>query len=127
MRKFMVIRVYTEDDSSCEYKVYRLPQRIEVMNLDIEKDPQKNDRIGTIDMTWHSQKQADNYDYEYNNETIYFSSRKSYVMVDDHKFVLEDKNDLMELYKFLTGEDVNKFIKDFQSVEKEFSASKDFQ
>lgn len=127
MRKFMVIRVYTEDDSSCEYKVYRLPQRIEVMNLDIEKDPQKNDRIGTIDMTWHSQKQADNYDYEYNNETIYFSSRKSYVMVDDKKFVLEDKNDLMELYKFLTGEDVNKFVKDFQSVEKEFSASKDFQ
>ena len=123
----MVIRVYTEDDNSCEYKVYRFPQRIEIMNLDIEKDPQKNGRLGTIDFTWHSQKQADNYDYEYNNETIYFSSRKSYVMVDDQKFVLEDKNDLMELYKFLSGEDVNKFIKDFQSVEKEFSASKDFQ
>lgn len=123
----MVIRVYTEDDSGCNYKVYRLPQRIETMNLDMEKDPNKNGRLGTIDVTWHSQKQSENYDYEYENETIYFSAYKTYVMVDDHKFVLEDKNDLMELYKFLTGEDVNKFVKEFQSLEKEFSASKDFQ
>lgn len=123
----MVIRLYTEDDTSSEYKVYRLPNRIEVINLEIEKDPNKNGRLGTIDFTWHSQKQTDNYDFEYNNETIYFSVNKSYVMVDDQKFVLEDKNDLIELYKYLSGEDVNKFVKDFQSVEKEFSASKDFQ
>lgn len=121
----MIIRVYSEDDKDWDYKVYRIPNRVEYINLQIKKDP-TNDGLGNIEINWHSQKETDNYDLEYNCETLYFGKLKNYVTVDDKKFVLEDTNDLIELYQYLSGEDVNKFVKDFKSLEKEFSASKDF-
>lgn len=121
----MVIRVYSEDDKECKFEVYRFPNRIEYINLVIKKDP-AFEGLGNIEINWQIQKEADNYDLEYNCETIYFGKHKNYVTVDDKKFVLEDTNDLIDLYNYLSGEDVNKFVKDFKSLEKEFSASKDF-
>lgn len=42
------------------------------------------------------------------------------------KFVLRDRKDFIEFYKYLTDFDVDKFIKDFKAFDKEQNINEDF-
>lgn len=57
----------------------------------------------------------------------FVESGVTYVEVNGKdKFVLRNRKDFMEFFKYLTDFDVDKFIKDFKAFEKEQNINEDF-
>lgn len=64
----------------------------------------------------------------FRSESLCFDRNSvTYVTVNDNeKFIIKNRKDMIHFYKFLTSFDLNKFIKDFKSFEKEHNMKEDF-
>jgi hypothetical protein len=118
----MIIKLYTETDTSYDFKTYKLPETMELVQLPLSKDT-KDGNLGDIEFIWYNNDVKTG--CEYNSETLYFH-KKNYITVNDKKFVITDENDLKDFYHYLTGEDVDLYLKDFLALEKEATINKDF-
>lgn len=118
----MIIKLYTETDTSYDFKTYKFPETMEHIQLSLSKDT-NNGNLGDIEFIWYNNDAKNG--YEYNSETLYFH-KKNYITVNDKKFVITDENDLKDFYHYLTGEDVDLYLRKFLALEKEATVNKDF-
>lgn len=120
----MIVKVYNEIENESTFSRYVIPKHVDRLDLTVRKDTY-NDYIGELEIEWYVRKK-DGGSLEYNDTTIRFGRSKCYVSVDGKKFVISNKSDMFELYRYLTSEDVGKFIKEFKLLEGEIAANKDF-
>lgn len=118
----MIIQIYNEEQDGYNYRREVIPENVDSISLYISKT---DNLIGCIDISWRNCGDKDKL-FRYGNFTI-TCSMKTYIQIDKkHKFTIKDKNDLIKLYDFLSDDKVDKFIKDFRSIEKVNELNKDF-
>ena len=80
-----------------------------------------NNLIGSIEIRWYKKDDSP--------ESIYINLfENAYMIVNDKdKFILKNKTDLFELYKYFTNTDTDLFLKQFKSFDKVQSIEGDFK
>ena len=98
-----------------------------VLRLEDIKTSEQSGRLGGIYILICNKGYFNNNKIDLDNLNLNFEEI-NYVTVDDKdKFVIKTKDDVKNFYKYLTGFDVNLFIKEFGNLDRVNSVEKDFQ
>ena len=116
----MIIKFYTTEPSEGTeyYQVISVPN--EIKNISMNLYDKKSDGIGTITMYWE-----DNTDYD-KSECVFIKNYGYIVVNEKDKFVIKNRQDFINFYKYLTDDDFDLFIKQFKCIDKEHSMESDF-
>lgn len=118
----MIIKMYSVSNDCKIFTTKQISDEIRSMTLYLYKD--RKEGIGSIDICWVDKNPKTKLFFQ--SETICCQDTTYIIINDTHKFTIKDSSDLMKLYKFLGGEDVDKFIKEFRELEKINELNKDF-
>lgn len=118
----MEIKLYMKEDDGCHFATKVIPDDVKTINLFVANSKQNG--IGSLEFMWENDNP--NALCRTFSDNIYFQGL-TYIMINKKdKFVIKNKNDLIELYQHLSGDDVNTFVKEFKCIEKEHDMNKDF-
>jgi hypothetical protein len=120
----MKIICYIKDRNCDIYTTKYIPDDGVSISLYLNSD--KNDGIGSLDFCWNMGSNPTSIRLCTCSESITITQKAYLIVNDKDKFVICDKEDLMNFYKYLTDTDVTRFIKEFKSFEKEQKIKKDF-
>lgn len=117
----MKIEYYTESNDEEMFQVAILPDVLLSISVSYNKNRTNNDGIGSLDICWNKDNDdSDSIFLRFNNVT--------YLVVNEkEKFVIKNRADLYELYKFLTKTDTELFLKQFKAFDKVQSIEGDFK
>lgn len=116
----MKIEYYTESNEDEMFQVAFLPDVLLSIAINYNKD-RNNDGLGSVDICWNKENgESDSIFLRFKNIT--------YLVINDKdKFVIKNRADLCELYKFLTKTDTELFLKQFKAFDKVQSIEGDFK
>jgi hypothetical protein len=116
----MKIEYYTESKEDEMFQVAFLPDVLLSISINYNKD-KNNDGLGSVDICWNKENgESDSIFLRFNNIT--------YLVINDKdKFVIKNRADLYELYKFLTKSDTELYLKQFKAFDKVQSIEGDFK
>ena len=98
-----------------------------VLRLEDSKSTDQSGRLGGIYILICNKGYFNNSKIDLDNFNLNFEET-NYVTVDEKdKFIIKTKDDVKNFYKYLTGFDVNLFIKEFENLDRVNSVEKDFQ
>lgn len=97
-----------------------------VLRLEDSKSTDQSGRLGGIYILICTKGYFNNNKIDLDNLNLNFEEI-NYVTVDDKAFIIKTKDDVKNFYKYLTGFDVNLFIKEFENLDRVNSVEKDFQ
>ena len=117
----MKIEYYTESNDEEMFQVAILPDVLLSITISYNKKRNNDDELGSLDICWNK----DNGD----GDSIFLRFHDvTYLIVNDKdKFVIKNRTDLRELYKFLTKTDTELFLKQFKAFDKVQSIEGDFK
>lgn len=115
----MKIEYYTESNDEEIFQVAFLPDVL--LSISISYNRSNNDGIGSLDICWNKDNgDSDSIFLRFHNVTYLIVNEKD-------KFVIKNRADLCELYKFLTKTDTELFLKQFKAFDKVQSIEGDFK
>lgn len=117
----MKIEYYTESNNEEMFQVAILPDVLLSISISCNTQRNNNDELGSLDICWNK----DN--GESDSIFLRFHDITYLVVNDKDKFVIKNKSDLRELYKFLTKTDTELFLKQFKALDKVQSIEGDFK
>lgn len=118
----MKIEYYTDNKTEEIFNVIYIPCD-SFFNVEVTycKTDHQNNGIGSIELYWIKEnKESDSVFLRFN--------LISYIIIDDKdKFIIKNREDLYELYKYFTKSDANLFLKKFKALDKVKSLEGDFK
>ena len=117
----MKIEYYTESNQEKMFQVAILPDVLLSITISYNKKRNNGDELGSLDICWNKDNgESDSIFLRFHDVT--------YLIVNDKdKFVIKNRADLRELYKFLTKTDTELFLKQFKALDKVQSIEGDFK
>ena len=125
----MKIKIYSKCRNGEEYfNNFEIETPLKyVMRLEDTKSSDQYGRLGSIYILICNKGYFNNSKIDLDNFNLNFEET-NYVTVDEKdKFIIKTKDDVKNFYKYLTGFDVNLFIKEFENLDRVNSVEKDFQ
>ena len=124
----MKIKIYSKCRNGEEYfNNFEIETPLKyVLRLEDSKSFDQSGRLGSIYILICNKGYFNNSKIDLDNFNLNFEEI-NYVTVDDKAFIIKTKDDVKNFYKYLTGFDVNLFIKEFENLDRVNSVEKDFQ
>lgn len=125
----MKIKIYSKCRNGEEYfNNFEIETPLKyVLRLEDTKSSDQSGRLGSIYILICNKGYFNNSKIDLDNFNLNFEET-NYVTVDEKdKFIVKTKDDVKNFYKYLTGFDVNLFIKEFENLDRVKSVEKDFQ
>lgn len=125
----MKIKIYSKCRNGEEYfNNFEIETPLKyVLRLEDTKSSDQSGRLGSIYILICNKGYFNNSKIDLDNFNLNFEET-NYVTVDEtDKFIIKTKDDVKNFYKYLTGFDVNLFIKEFENLDRVNSVEKDFQ
>lgn len=125
----MKIKIYSKCRNGEEYfNNFEIETPLKyVLRLEDTKSFDQSGRLGSIYILICNKGYFNNSKIDLDNFNLNFEEI-NYVTVDEKdKFIIKTKDDVKNFYKYLTGFDVNLFIKEFENLDRVNSVEKDFQ
>ena len=125
----MKIKLYNKCKNGEEYfNTFEIETPLKyVLRLEDIKTSEQSGRLGGIYILICNKGYFNNNKIDLDNLNLNFEEI-NYITVDDKdKFIIKTKDDVKNFYKYLTGFDVNLFIKEFGNLDRVNSVEKDFQ
>lgn len=121
----IITTIRNEGDAKVYSTSYFPTEHLVGIDLCINNDSKNNDYLGYISFRYN--KDPNNIALG-NCESISFGHKTSFVMIDNQKtFVINKKDDIKELYKYLTNTDLKLLEKQLRTLEKKHNLGKDFK
>ena len=122
----MKIEYYTKNKEAEIFEVLHIPDYNPLSLTVTYSNPNNsinnnNDFLGSIEIRWYNEDKSSENVYININETTYM------IVNDKDKFILKNKTDLFELYKYFTNTDTDLFLKQFKTLDKVHSLERDFK
>ena len=118
----MKIEYYTKNKEAEVFEVVHIPE-YNPLSLSVTYNPinNNNDFLGSIVIRWYKEDKSSEYCCINIYETTYM------IVNDKDKFILKNKTDLFEFYKYFTNTDTALFLKQFKAFDKVQSIEGDFK